>query len=67
MEQKKVPARVFTIIRSDAEINPSIITDLIVLDMRDYGIIFGMDCLSKYQATIYCKNKLITFQPFEDE
>ncbi|XP_022870780.1 uncharacterized protein LOC111390021 [Olea europaea var. sylvestris] len=134
IEQKKVPARVFTITRSDAEANPSVVTgkfyifcipalvlldsgathsfvsteyvrrlgrtpdihelsysvtippgdvqqtnlivractiltenrefyaNLIVLDMKDYDIILGMDWLSRYQATIDCKRKSVTFQ-----
>ncbi|XP_022856219.1 uncharacterized protein LOC111377372 [Olea europaea var. sylvestris] len=139
MEQKKVPARVFTITRSDAETNPSVVTgkfsffgitsivlfdsgathsfvsteyvrrlgrtpdiqevsysvtipfgdvqqtnliitacvilienrelyaDLIVLKMKDYDIILGMDWLSKYQATIDCMRKSVTFQPLGNE
>ncbi|XP_022858457.1 uncharacterized protein LOC111379330 [Olea europaea var. sylvestris] len=138
-EQKKVPAKVFTITRSDAEANPSVVTgkfsifdipalvlfdseathsfvsneyvrrlgrtldmqevsynvtipsrdvqqtklivracvilienrelcaDLIVLDVEDYDIIFGMDWLSKYQATIDCKRKLVAFLPLENK
>ncbi|XP_022865717.1 uncharacterized protein LOC111385546 [Olea europaea var. sylvestris] len=134
IEQKKVPARVFTITRSDAEANPVVVTgkfsifcipalvlldsgathsfvsteylrrlgrtpdihevsysvtipsgdvqqtnlivractiltenrelyaNLIVLDMKDYDIILGMDWLSRYQATIDCKRKSVTFQ-----
>ncbi|CAA2961057.1 uncharacterized protein LOC111377914, partial [Olea europaea subsp. europaea] len=134
IEQKKVPARVFTITRSDAEANPVVVTckfsifgiptlvlldsgathsfvsteyvrrrsrtpdihevsysvtipsgdvqlinlivgacailienrefyvDLIVLDMKDYDIILGMDWLSRYEATIDCKRKSVTFQ-----
>ena len=36
--------------------------DLIVLDMNDYDVILGMDWLSKYGATINCKEKTVTFQ-----
>ncbi|XP_022856836.1 uncharacterized protein LOC111377914 [Olea europaea var. sylvestris] len=139
MEQKKVPARVFTITRSDAETNPSVVTgkfsifgitalvlfdygathsfvsteyvrrlgrtpdihevsysvtipsgdvqqtnlivracailiknrelyaDLIVLEMKDYDIILGMNWLSKYQASIDYMRKSVTFQPLGNE
>ena len=31
--------------------------DLIVLEMVDYDVILGMDWLSKYNATIFCRKK----------
>ena len=41
--------------------------DIIVLDMVDYEVIFGMDWLSKYHASIDCMKKIVTFQPPEEE
>ena len=41
--------------------------DLIVLEMVDYDVILGMDWLSKYNATIFCRRKKVVFQPLEGE
>ena len=41
--------------------------DLIVLEMVDYDVILGMDWLSKYNATIFCRRKKVAFQPSEGE
>ena len=38
-----------------------------VLEMVDYDVILGMDGLSKYNATIYCRRKKTVFQPSEGE
>ena len=35
--------------------------------MVDYDVILGMDWLSKYNATIFCRKKKVVFQPFEGE
>ena len=37
--------------------------DLVVLSIRDFDIILGMDCLSKFGATIDCHAKKVIFQP----
>ena len=37
--------------------------DLIILDMYDYNVIFGMDFLTKYNATIECRLRRFTFKP----
>src|SRR5262249_28536855 len=36
--------------------------DLIVLDILEVGIIFGMDWLSQYDATIDCRRKQVVFK-----
>ena len=41
--------------------------DLIALELVDYDVILGMDWLSKYNATIFCKRKKVVFQPSEGE
>ena len=41
--------------------------DLIVLEMVDYDVILGMDWLSKYNATIFCRRKKVVFQPSEGD
>ena len=41
--------------------------DLIVLEMVDYDMILGVDWLSKYNATIFCRRKKVVFQPLEGE
>ena len=41
--------------------------DLVMLDMIDYDVILGMDFLSKYEATINCKAKTISFRPPGEE
>ncbi|KAL5570735.1 hypothetical protein UlMin_020332 [Ulmus minor] len=41
--------------------------DLIVLDMYDYDVILGMDFLAKYNATIECRLRRVTFRPSEEE
>ncbi|XP_022865719.1 uncharacterized protein LOC111385547 [Olea europaea var. sylvestris] len=47
--------------------NQELYAYLIVLEMKDYDIILGMDWLSKYQATIDCMRKSVTFQPLGNE
>uniref|UniRef100_A0A803QAS4 Gag-pol polyprotein n=1 Tax=Cannabis sativa TaxID=3483 RepID=A0A803QAS4_CANSA len=37
--------------------------DLIELNLEDFDVILGMDWLAKYNATIDCKRKMVTFQP----
>ncbi|CAH9130500.1 unnamed protein product [Cuscuta epithymum] len=37
--------------------------DLIVLDMRDYDVILGMDFLQKYSASIICRKRMVSFAP----
>ena len=37
--------------------------NLVVLEMRDFDSILGMDWLSKYHATIDCKRKSVLFRP----
>ncbi|KAL5561904.1 hypothetical protein UlMin_031651 [Ulmus minor] len=41
--------------------------DLIVLDKYDYDVILGMDFLAKYNATIECRLRRVTFWPSEEE
>ena len=42
--------------------------DLVILDMIDYDVILGMDFLSKYEATIDCKARVVSFKsPREDK
>ena len=36
---------------------------LIVLDMFDFNVIIGMNCLSEYRAHIVCQEKWILFGP----
>ena len=40
--------------------------DLIVLEMINYNVILGMDWLSKHNTIIFCKKKIVVFQPFEE-
>ena len=35
--------------------------DLIILEKVDYDVILGMDWLSKYNATIFCRKKKVVF------
>ena len=41
--------------------------DLIILDMYDYDVIFGMDFLTKYNATIECRIRRVTFRPSNED
>ena len=41
--------------------------DLVILDMIDYNVILGMDFLSKYEVTIDCKTKTVSFKPPGEE
>ena len=34
-----------------------LLVDLLVLEMVDYDVILGMDWLSRYNATIFCKKE----------
>nr|XP_017217284.1 PREDICTED: uncharacterized protein LOC108194857 [Daucus carota subsp. sativus] len=47
--------------------NHELYVDLLVLEMYDYEVILGMDWLSKYNATIDCKNKKVMFKPSEED
>ena len=35
--------------------------------MIDYDVILGMDFLSKYEATINCKTKVVSFKPLGEK
>ncbi|CAH9101779.1 unnamed protein product [Cuscuta epithymum] len=37
--------------------------DLIVLNMKDYDVILGMDFLQKYNASIICRKRIVSFVP----
>ena len=41
--------------------------DLVILDMIDYDVMLGMDFLSKYEAIIDCKARVISFKPPREE
>ncbi|KAL5578529.1 hypothetical protein UlMin_020228 [Ulmus minor] len=41
--------------------------DLIILEIKDFDVILGMDWLSKYNATIYCKKRKVVFEPHGKE
>nr|CAD1830196.1 unnamed protein product [Ananas comosus var. bracteatus] len=41
---------------------------LVLKKLKDFDVILGMDWLSKYYATIHCRNKVITFrEPGQEE
>ena len=47
-----------------------LMVDLLVLDLHEYDVIFGMDWLTKYGAVINCKRRKVVFtlageEPFE--
>lgn len=39
-----------------------LVADLMVLDMRDFDVILGMDWLATHHASINCRPKEVTFQ-----
>lgn len=39
----------------------AIVMDLIIIDMPDFNMILGMDFLSKYEAKINCRKKIVIF------
>ena len=41
--------------------------DLILLGIRGYDVILGMDWLTKYRASIYCKHKTLALITSEGE
>ena len=41
--------------------------NLIILNMYDYDVILGMDFLSKYNATIECQHRKVTFKPNDND
>ena len=41
--------------------------DLIILDMYDYNVVFGMDFLTKYNGTIKCRIRRVTFRPSNED
>ena len=43
--------------------NWELYVDLIMLDLHDYNVILGMDFLSKYNATIECRHRIVVFRP----
>ena len=40
--------------------------DLMVLEMVDYAVILGLDWLSKYNATIFCRKKKRCSNPLKE-
>ena len=48
------------------EVNGQLLSaDLIILDIRDFDVILGMDWLEKYHAAIDCHKKMVVFRPPE--
>jgi len=47
--------------------NREFFADLVVLDIQGYDVILGMDWLTKYRATIDCKEKMLTVVTPEGE
>ena len=41
--------------------------NLIILDMYDYDVLLGMDFLTKYNATIECRHRRVTFKPSDND
>ncbi|KAL5583473.1 hypothetical protein UlMin_015915 [Ulmus minor] len=41
--------------------------DLIILEIKDFDVILGMDWMSKYNATIHCKKRKVVFEPHGKE
>ena len=35
--------------------------DLVSLDIKGYDVIIGMDCLTRYQANLNCRMKIMKF------
>uniref|UniRef100_A0A803PRF7 Gag-pol polyprotein n=1 Tax=Cannabis sativa TaxID=3483 RepID=A0A803PRF7_CANSA len=48
-------------------VNMELSVDLIELELTEFDIVLGMDSLPKYLASIYCKQKMVTFQPEGEE
>jgi hypothetical protein len=45
-----------------------LVWDLIVLDMRDFDVLLGMDWLSYYHAVVHCREKMVCFRiPKQEE
>ncbi|KAL5541081.1 hypothetical protein UlMin_043367 [Ulmus minor] len=47
--------------------NRELYVDLIMLSLHDYDVILGMDFLSKYNATIECRHRIVVFRPTEND
>ena len=47
--------------------NRELLVNLIVMDMPEYDVILGMDWLSRYNASIDCKRKMVIFKPTDKE
>ena len=41
--------------------------DLIIIDLKDFDVILGMDFLGKYNAVINCRQRKVTFTPDGDK
>ncbi|XP_073129391.1 uncharacterized protein [Henckelia pumila] len=44
-----------------------LLADLIILNMSDFDVIFGMDWLSRYEATIDCKRRTVSLKTKDGE
>ncbi|XP_073121728.1 uncharacterized protein [Henckelia pumila] len=44
-----------------------LLADLIILNMSDFDVIFGMDWLSRYEATINCKRSMVSLKTKDGE
>ncbi|TXG48131.1 hypothetical protein EZV62_027425 [Acer yangbiense] len=62
-KDQKTYGMVYALTRQEAEASLSVVLDLIILDMHDFNIIFGMDWLSAYRANVKCFEKEVVFNP----
>lgn len=44
-------------------VNRETLVDLIIIDILDFDIIFGMDSLASYHAILECYTKAVTLAP----
>ncbi|XP_038974723.1 uncharacterized protein LOC120105985 [Phoenix dactylifera] len=67
-QRPKTQGRVFALTQQDAQASNAVVTDrelpvdLIVLDMRDFDVILGMNWLATYHASVDCHGKRVNFQ-----
>uniref|UniRef100_A0A2N9EHF1 Integrase catalytic domain-containing protein n=1 Tax=Fagus sylvatica TaxID=28930 RepID=A0A2N9EHF1_FAGSY len=54
--------RVYALTQQDANASNAVITDLTLLEMKDFDVILGMDWLAANYASVDCRSKKVKFQ-----
>ncbi|KAL0283702.1 UNVERIFIED_CONTAM: Transposon Tf2-11 polyprotein [Sesamum radiatum] len=62
--QGKTQARIYNMTREEAPASNDLISDLVVMDLKEFDVILGMDWLAQHRAVVNCYKKEIMIESF---